>query len=142
MTEEDVQEIGPIDYLVLEWPDQQPSGEAIPHLIELVDRGIIRIIDLAFVAKAEDGTVTQIAIDELGGEFAVLDGASADLIGDDDIAEASSVLEPGTAAGIIVYENSWAAPFATALRRNGAQVVASGRIPVDALVEALDAAEA
>ncbi|MEE3852525.1 DUF6325 family protein [Gordonia sp. LSe1-13] len=142
MTEEVVQDIGPIDYIVLEWSGQQPTGEAIPYLVELVDRGIIRIIDLAFVQKGEDGTLVELELDQLGVDFEVLDGAASSLIGDDDLAEAASVLEPGTAAAILVYENAWAAPFASALRRNGAQMVASGRIPMDAFVEALEAAEA
>ncbi|MFW0787159.1 DUF6325 family protein [Gordonia sp. CPCC 206044] len=139
MTEEAVPELGPIDYVVVEWADRQPSGEAIPHLVDLVDRGIIRILDLVFVTKDADGTVAEIAIDQLGAQFAVLEGANADLVGPDDVAEAASVLEPGTSAAILVYENSWAGPFAAALRRNGAQMVASGRIPIDALVETLDA---
>ncbi|MDY6811087.1 MAG: DUF6325 family protein [Actinomycetota bacterium] len=142
MTEEVVPDIGPIDYIVLEWSGQQPTGEAIPYLVELVDRGIIRVIDLAFVQKAEDGTLTHLEIDQLGVDFEVLDGAASDLIGEDDIAEAASVLQPGTAAAILVYENAWAAPFAGALRRNGAQLVASGRIPMDAFVEAVEAADA
>ena len=143
MAEEVVQEIGPIDYVVVEWSgSKQPNGEALPHLIDLVERGIIRIIDLAFVMKSDDGTVVELALDELGAEFAILEGASADLIGESDIAEASSVLEPGTAAAILVYENAWAAQFATALRNNGAQLVASGRIPFDEFVAALDEAEA
>lgn len=143
MAEEVVQEIGPIDYVVVEWSgSKQPNGEALPHLIDLVERGIIRIIDLAFVMKSDDGTVVELALDELGAEFAILEGASADLIGESDIAEASSVLEPGTAAAILVYDNAWAAQFATALRNNGAQLVASGRIPFDEFVAALDEAEA
>ncbi len=142
MTEDTDIEIGPIDYIVLEWTDKQPNGEAIPHLIDLVDRGIIRIIDLVFATKGEDGTVAQLTVDELGAEFDVLEGAATNLIGDDDVAEATAVLEPGTSAAIIVYENAWAAPFATALRRNGAQLVASGRIPINALLQALDDAEA
>lgn len=142
MTEEAGSDIGPIDYIVLEWSGRQPTGEAIPYLVELVDRGIIRIIDLAFVQKGEDGTLTQLEIDQLGVDFEVLDGAASDLIGSDDISEAASVLQPGTAAAILVYENAWAAPFAGALRRNGAQLVASGRIPMDAFVEAVEAADA
>ncbi|ROZ88843.1 DUF6325 family protein [Gordonia sp. OPL2] len=143
MAEEVVQEIGPIDYVVVEWSgSKQPNGEALPHLIDLVERGIIRIIDFAFIMKSEDGTVAQLALDELGAEFAILDGASADLIGDSDVAEASSVLEPGSAAALLVYENAWAAQFAAALRGNGAQVVATGRIPYDEFVAALDEVEA
>ncbi|NED70620.1 DUF1269 domain-containing protein, partial [Streptomyces sp. SID10244] len=83
MTEEAAHELGPIDYVVLEWPDKQPNGEAIPYLIDLVDRGVIRIIDLAFVMKDEDGSITQIELDQLGADFEVFDGVSTDLISTD-----------------------------------------------------------
>lgn len=142
MTDETLDAMGPVDYIVLEWPGQQPSGEAIPHLIDLVDRGLVRILDLVFVTKAEDGTVAEVEINELGAEFAIFEGASSDLLDEGDIAEASSALEPGTSAAILVWENVWAAPFASALRKNGAQLVASGRIPVQALIATLEGAEA
>jgi hypothetical protein len=135
-------EMGPIDYLVVEWPDRQPTGEAAPYLVDLVERGLIRILDLAFIAKDEDGSVARLEIADLGDEFAVFLGASSGLISDDDTNEAGAALEPGTSAALLVYENSWAAPFATAMRRSGAQLVASGRIPTQALIAALDAAEA
>jgi hypothetical protein len=138
-------EMGPIDYLVVEWPGRQPSGEAMPYLIDLVDRGLIRLLDLAFITKAEDGTVTRAEIADLGEqeqEFAVFVGAESGLLSDEDTDEAAAALEPGTSAALLVYENCWAAPFATAVRRGGGQLVASGRIPVQALISALDAAEA
>lgn len=135
-------EMGPVDYIVVEWPDKQPTGEALPHLIDLVDRGLIRVLDLAFVAKGEDGSTAMVEIADLGDEFAVFEGASSGLLGDDDLAQAGEVLEPGTTAALLVYENAWAAPFATAVRRSGAQLVASGRIPAADLLAALDAAEA
>lgn len=135
-------EMGPIDYLVVEWPDRQPTGEAAPFLLDLVDRGLIRILDLAFIAKDEDGSVARLEIADLGDEFSVFVGASSGLIDDEDTDEAAAALEPGTSAAVLVYENSWAAPFATAMRRSGAQLIASGRIPTQALIAALDAAEA
>jgi uncharacterized protein DUF6325 len=137
--------MGPIDYLIVEWPGRQPNGEAAPHLIDLVDRGLIRIIDLAFIAKDEDGTVARLEIADLGDEvaaFAEFEGASTGLLSEDDAGEAANALEPGTSAALLVYENLWAAPFASALRDSGAQLVASGHIPVQDLIEALDAAEA
>lgn len=140
MTELD--EMGPIDYIVVEWPGRQPTGEALPHLVDLVDHGIIRIIDLAFITKDEDGTVTVLDINELGETLAVFEGASSGVLGDDDISEAGGVLEPGTSAAILVWENRWAAPFASAVRRGGGQLVASGRIPVQDLIATLDALEA
>ncbi len=140
MSDETLDAIGPIDYLVVEWPDQQPNGEALPHLIELVDRGLVRIIDLAFITKADDGTVATLDINELGAEFAVFDGASSGLLDDGDIGEAASAIEPGTSAAVLIWENLWAAPLAGALRGNGAQVVARGAVPIDALIETLEAA--
>lgn len=142
---DEINEMGPIDYLLIEWTDRQPTGEAVPHLIDLVDRGLIRILDLAFIAKAEDGSVAALELAEVAGEveaFAVFQGAASGLVSGEDVEEAASALEPGTSAALLVYENSWAAPLATALRRSGAQMVASGRIPVEDVLAALDAAEA
>lgn len=144
MNGDEINEMGPIDYLIVEWPGRQPTGEAMPHLIDLVDRGLIRILDLTFIAKGEDGSVAALEIADLGGEveaFAAFEGASSGLLGDDDVAEAGNALEPGTSAALLVYENSWAAPFAAAMRRSGGQLVASGRIPVQDVLAALDAAE-
>ncbi|WP_454048467.1 DUF6325 family protein [Cellulomonas sp. Marseille-Q8402] len=140
-----VLEMGPVDYIVIEFPENRLDGTAFPLLLDLVERGVVRVLDLAFVAKAEDGTVAGLELRDLDatGDFdlTVLEGASSGLLGDDDLAEAAGALAPGTAAGVLVYENTWAAPFATALRRGGGQLVASGRIPVQALIAALDAAE-
>lgn len=138
-------EMGPIDYLVVEWPGRQPTGEAMPYLVDLVDGGLIRLLDLAFIAKAEDGSVTRVEIADLGEqakEFAVFVGAQSGLLSDEDTDEAAAALEPGTSAALLVYENRWAAPFATAVRRGGGQLVAGGRIPIQAVISALDAAEA
>jgi uncharacterized membrane protein len=137
-------EMGPIDYILVEWPGRQPNGEVAPHLVDLVDRGLIRILDLALIAKDEDGSVAGIELEDLGDgetELSVFAGASSGLISDEDIGEAASALEPGTSAALLVFENTWAAPFATAVRRSGGQLVASGRIPVQAIEAALDAAE-
>lgn len=144
MSAETIDEMGPIDYVVIEWPDRQPSGEGVPILLDLVERGIVRILDLAFIAKAEDGTVAALELADVGAidGLAELVGASSGLLDESDVAEAGEALEPGTSAALLVYENSWAAPFAAALRRNGGQLVANGRIPVQAILAALDAAEA
>ena len=133
MNGDDLNEMGPIDYLLVEWPGRQPNGEVAPHLVDLVDRGLIRILDLAFIAKDEDGSVAGLEIADLGGEvaeLAVFEGAASGLLSDEDIAEAGDALEPGTSAALLVFENTWAAPFAAAVRRSGGQLVASGRIPV------------
>lgn len=137
--------MGPIDYLLVEWPGRQPTGEAAPHLIDLVDRGVIRILDLVFLSKAEDGSVARLEIADLGDEvaaFADFEGASSGVLSDEDTSEAASALEPGTSAALLVYENRWAAPFASAVRRSGGQLVATGRIPIQAMLAALEAAEA
>jgi uncharacterized membrane protein len=137
-------EMGPIDYIVVEWPGRQPNGEVAPQLVDLVDRGLIRILDLVFIAKDEDGNVAGLEISELAGEVAelsVFEGASSGLISDEDVDEAGGVLEPGTSAALLVFENAWAAPFVSAVRRSGGQLIASGRIPAQDLLDALDAAE-
>ncbi len=145
MTGDEFSEMGPIDYLLVEWPGRQPTGEAMPHLIDLVDRGLIRILDLAFIAKGEDGSAAALEISDLGNEvgaFAAFEGASSGLLSDEDLSEAGAALEPGTSAALLVFENRWAAPFAAAVRRSGGQLVASGRIPIQAVLAALDEAEA
>jgi hypothetical protein len=143
MSAEQLEEMGPIDYVLVEWPGRQPNGEAVPHLIDLVDRGIIRILDLAFMTKDEDGNVAGIEASDLSTIEGLGDlvGASSGLLGEEDVEEAANALEPGTSAALLVYENSWAAPFATAIRNNGGQLVANGRIPVQAVIAALDAVE-
>jgi hypothetical protein len=139
------EEMGPIDYVVVEFPGNRMTGEAFPILVDLVDRGLIRILDLVFVRKDTDGSVAGLELKDFDGDgeldLAVFEGASSGLIGEDDIQEAGGVLEPGSSAGILVYENVWAGPFAAAVRRSGGQLVASGRIPVQAVLAALDAVE-
>jgi hypothetical protein len=146
MSENEI-ELGPVDYLVVEWPPgKEPTGEGLGVLADLTDRGLIRVIDLAFVRKEEDGTVSGLAIADLDHDGSLdlvqFEGASSGVLGEDDYEEAGEALEPGTSAAILVYENRWAAPFATALRRSGAQLVASGRIPVNVLLEKLEELEA
>jgi hypothetical protein len=138
-------EMGPIDYVLVEWPGKQPEGEIAPHLVDLVDRGLIRILDLAFLAKGEDGSIMALELADIGGEvteLAIFEGASSGLLSGEDFDQAGEALEPGTSAALLVYENTWAAPFAAAVRRSGGQLVASGRIPVTDLLAALDAVEA
>lgn len=138
-------EIGPIDYVVVEFPGSRMTGEGMPILVDLVDQGIIRLLDLQFFTKELDGSVVAVEITDLTGDgeldLAVFEGASSGLLGDDDLAEAANAIEPGNSAALLVYENHWAAPFAAAVRRGGGQLVAYGRIPVQALVAALEADE-
>jgi hypothetical protein len=138
-------EMGPVDYVIVEFPGNRMTGEGFPILLDLVDRGIIRILDLMFVRKDKDGSTTVVELSDIDRDgtmdLAVFHGARSGLLDTDDVADAASVIEPGSSAGVLIYENRWAAPFAAALRRGGAQLVASGRIPMDALVASLDAAE-
>ncbi|MFG2989716.1 DUF6325 family protein [Streptomyces sp. NPDC048257] len=139
----DIEELGPVDYIVVEFPGNRMTGEGFPILVDLVDRGVIRIFDFAFIRKDEDGTVTAVELQDFGDEvdLTAFAGASSGLLDPSDLEDAGAALEPGNSAGIIVYENTWAAPFARALRRGGAQLVAAGRIPVQALLASLDALE-
>jgi len=141
------QELGPIDIVVIAYPAGAPmTGEAAPLLLDLVDRGVIRLLDAMFVTKNEDGTFSGFDARDLNdkgvGGFAVFEGASSGLLGEEDVATAAEAIEPGSAAVMIVYENRWAAPFAAAVRRNGGVVVENQRIPVQDVIDALDAAEA
>jgi len=139
-----VTEMGPIDYVVLEWPGHQPNGEITPMILDLAERGVIRILDVALLAKSEDGRAVGLDLEDLGRDsgFGLFAGAASGILGEDDLEEAASVLKPGTSAAVLVWENRWAAPVATAIRRSGGQLVASGRIPVQAMIAALDATEA
>ncbi|BAL86996.1 hypothetical protein AMIS_17760 [Actinoplanes missouriensis 431] len=139
---DDLQDMGPIDYLCVEFPDGSLKGNAFPLLLDLVDRHIIRVLDIAFVRKNLDGTVTAMEGRDLDfEELGAFHGAASGMLGGDDLREAGEVLTAGSAAAILVYENTWAAPLAITLRRNGAQLVAGGRIPVQALLAALDETE-
>jgi hypothetical protein len=144
--DDEIDEMGPIDYIVVEFPENRLDGEALPLLLDLVERGIIRVLDLAFVEKSASGEVYGIELENLDvtGDFdvTVFEGASSGILGEDDLREAGEALQPGSAAGVLVYENTWAGPFASALRRGGGALVAGGRLPVQSILAALDAAEA
>lgn len=138
---------GPIDVVVIGYPPDAPkTGEAVPILLDLVDRGIIRVLDALFVQKNEDGTFSGFDLADLeqdtAGDLTVFAGASTGMLNNDDAALAAAEIEPGSAAVMIVYENRWAAPFIAAVRRNGGVHIATERIGVQQLVDALDAAEA
>ncbi len=145
MSDEQLEELGPIDYVVLEWEQGGLSGDAAEIILDLVNRGTVRILDIAFLAKEADGSVTAIELTDLGeagARFAEFDGASSGLLDEQDLKEAGAALQPGASAVVLVWENRWAAPLAVALRRSGGQLVASGRIPVQAILASLDASEA
>ena len=143
---DDLDQTGPIDYLMVEFPGNRMTGEAFPLLVDLVDRGLVRILDLVFVRKDTDGSLVGLELKDFDGDgeldMSVFEGAWSGLLGDEDIQEAGDVLQPGSSGGILVYENVWATPFAAAVRRSGGQLVASGRLPVQAVLAALDAIEA
>jgi dihydroorotase-like cyclic amidohydrolase len=141
------QELGPIDIVVIAYPADAPmTGEAVPLFMDLVERGIVRVLDVMFVTKDADGTFSGFDATDLDedsvGDFSAFSGASSGLLGDEDLQTAAEAIEPGSAAVMIVYENRWAAPFVAAVRRNGGVLVASERIPAQDLLDALDAAEA
>jgi len=140
-------ELGPIDIVVIEYPADAPmTGEAVPIFLDLVDRGIIRVLDVLFIKQNEDGTVEGFEAGDLDsdtiGDFRVFEGASSGLLDGDDVATVGEALSPGSAAVTIVYENRWAAPFAAAVRRNGGVVVANHRIGAQELMDAIDTADA
>ena len=140
-------ELGPIDVVVIAYPADAPmTGEAVPLFMDLVERGIIRVLDAMFVMKNQDGTLSGFDatdLDDKGvGDFAVFEGASSGLLGDEDATTAAEAIEPGSAAVMIVYENRWAAPFVSAVRRNGGVPVAFQRIPAQDVIDALDALDA
>ena len=138
---DNIEEMGPIDWLLIEFSEPL-TGAAAPPLLDLVDRGLIRILDLMFIRKLSDGSVQAIEISDLPADEAVhvdiFDGASSGILGDEDLASAGEALEVDTRAVLLVYENTWAAPFAIAVREAGGFLVDSGRIPTQSIVAALD----
>lgn len=144
--EAQLDELGPIDVVMIGFPADAPmTGEAVPIFLDLVDRGIIRVFDAIFIHKDQDGTFSGVDLSDVDeqsvGQFTAFAGASSGLLSNEDAATAAAHIEPGTSAVVIVYENRWAAPFAAAVRRNGGELIASGRISVQDLIETLDATE-
>jgi hypothetical protein len=137
--------MGPISYLVVEFPGSKMTGEGLPILVDLVNEGVIRILDLVFVVKAQDGSLGVITIADLDHDgtldLAVFEGVSSGLVSQEDLDDAAPVIAPGSSAAILIFENRWATPFIQALRRGDAQLVAAGYIPQTELVAAVDAAE-
>src|SRR6202046_2754652 len=136
--------LGPISYLVVEFPGSKMTGEGLPILVDLVDQGVIRILDLVFVAKGQDGSLGIIGLADLDHDgtidLAVFEGVSSGLVSQDDLDDAAPVIAAGSSAAILIFENRWATPFIQALRRGQDQLVAAGTIPQEDLAAALDAA--
>jgi hypothetical protein len=144
MTDQDLA-LGPIDYLAVEFPEARMNGEGLAAILDLVDRGLVRILDLRAVKREVDGTFTEMEIADFDGDgtldLAVFQGVSSGLLDSDDLSQAASLIEPGKVVALLVWENTWAAPFVTAMRRAGADIIASGRIPASDVIELLDALE-
>lgn len=142
-TDIDIEELGPVDYLVVEFPpgEQRFTGEMAAELVALAEQGTIRILDLLILAKAEDGTVEAVEFDEAEGtdELRALEADLAEILAEEDVLHLAAAMEPGTVAAALVWENRWAAPFASAARRSGGQLVASGRIPIQAILASFEA---
>ena len=145
MADTNLDELGPIDYLVVEFPPGHTNftGEMATELASLVERGIIRVLDLLVLTKDDDGSIEALEIDDLDAvdEIVHLEADIAEILAADDVAHLAEAMEPGTVAGVIVWENSWAAGFGSAARRAGGQLVASGRIPIQAIIASLEADE-
>jgi hypothetical protein len=137
--------LGPISYLIVEFPGDKMTGEGLPILVDLVDRGLIRILDLQFVMRDTDGSIAAVEVTDLDGDgeldLMMFEGAASGLLDDSDFEDAAAAIEPGSSAAILIFENRWATEFVQALRRGQAQVVAAGYIPQEAILASLDATE-
>ena len=146
MTERSLDELGPVDYAVVEFPAGASNftGEMTKELVALVDAGTIRLIDVLILTKEEDGTVDAMELSDIGelGELEALESELAELLAAEDVAHLAAAMEPGSTAGVLVWENLWAAPFASAARRSGGQLIANGRIPIQAIIASIEADEA
>ena len=143
MSEQSLDELGPVDFLVIEFPAGEANftGEVIDELVRLVDAGTIRVIDAIILSKGDDGEVDAAELGDTGdlGGLVDIEAQLAELLAADDVAHLAAAMEPGSVAGVLVYENLWAAPFASAARRAGGQLIANGRIPIQAIIASLEA---
>jgi hypothetical protein len=144
MTDTEI-DVGPIDFLAVEFPKAQFTGEALNELVKLVDAGIVRILDLRVAMVGEDGSFTAMELADVDGDgeldLSIFSGVRSGLLDDDDLAQGAALVEAGNAVAVLLYENTWAGPFVSALRRKGAEVIASGRIPASEVIEALEELE-
>ena len=146
MSETSLDELGPVDYVVVEFPagESNFTGEMVKELLALVDAGTIRVIDIVILTKNDDGSVDGIELSDVGelGELQALEAQLADLLALDDVVHLAAAMDPGSTAGVLIYENLWAAPFASAARRSGGQLIANGRIPIQAIIASIEADDA
>jgi hypothetical protein len=146
MTDVSLDELGPVDYLVVEFPAGASSftGEMTTELRALVDSGTIRVIDVLILTKDADGTVEATELSDAGelGELQAIEAELAELLAEDDVEHLAAAMEPGSTAGVLIWENLWAAPFASAARRSGGHLIADGRIPIQAIIASIEADQA
>jgi Family of unknown function (DUF6325) len=146
MSERSLDELGPVDYLVVEFPAgvSNFTGEMTKELVALVEAGTIRLIDVLILTKEADGTVDAMELSDIEelGELEALESELAELLAAEDVAHLAAAMEPGSTAGVLIWENLWAAPFASAARRSGGQLIANGRIPIQAIIASIEADEA
>ena len=146
MTDTPLDELGPVDYLVVEFPAGASSftGEMAEELLKLVDAGTIRVIDILILKKNEDGSVDAMELNDIEelGELQAVEAQLAELLAADDVVHLAAAMDPGSTAGVLIWENLWAAPFASAARRSGGQLIANGRIPIQAIIASIEADEA
>jgi hypothetical protein len=138
----EIDELGPVDYIVVEFPGSKFNGEIAPALMDLIDKNIVRVLDLVILTKEADGSIDAIEISDLdeseAGSLRAMETELAELLSEDDLLNIAEAIEPGSSAAVLVWENTWAVPFATAVRHSGGQLVAGGRIPIQALAAALE----
>jgi hypothetical protein len=146
MSETSLDELGPVDYVVVEFPAGKSNftGEMAAELVALVDAGTIRVIDVLILTKDDDGSIDAMELSDVEelGELQAVEAELAELLAADDVAHLAAAMEPGSTAGVLIYENLWAAPFAAAARRSGGQLIANGRIPIQAIIASIEADEA
>lgn len=141
--EVNVDELGPVDYLIIEFPAdaQNFTGEMAAELVRLSDAGTIRVLDILLIQKGEDGSIDALELDEAPGldDLRALEANLAEILAADDVVHLAAAMDPGTVAAVLVWENTWAAPFGSAARRAGGQLVATGRIPIQAIAASMEA---
>ena len=146
MTTTSLDELGPVDYLIVEFPAGASNftGEMAAELVRLVDAGTIRVIDVLILTKNEDGTVDAMELSDIDdlGPLQAIEAQLAELLAADDVEHLAAAMDPGSTAGVLIWENLWAAPFASAARRSGGQLIATGRIPIQAIIASIEADEA
>lgn len=146
MTDESLDELGPIDFVIVEFPvgEANFTGEMVEELLKLVDGGTIRVVDILILAKDETGAVEAMELSDADdlGPLAAVEAELAELLAEEDVEHLAAAMDPGSVAGVLIYENVWAAPFASAARRSGGQLIANGRIPTQAIIAAIEADDA